>query len=419
MGCDVFISYKRDDQSRVERIAQKLKTIGLEVWFDTRLASGPSFDEQIASQLKTAKIVLVCWSPGAIGSDWVRAEAAMAHGARKLVAVFLEPTDLIPPFNLVHAENLADWNGEDDHAAWAKILVRIAALSQDQELVAWSKIMSDGDSKAMRDWIAAQPPGPLRSTTRYWLSDMGGAPVVLTQPFPTSSRAAQPQGKSGGGSGRAMGVGVLVLLLALVVGGYYAWRTFGAARPEGNTAAAPPTSASVQAASTPAPRTSAGNRVVDGAGRSPSPADAAPAPPVSVPQKTTSAVIEAPVVQQIEITDGTRMRIKPNQLIDFETAQLSDDDGPAFDFEAYVFGGRLRWKSRGSARMSSPIDSMPNKRVCAEATGGATSTDVLMRSPKNYPFLCFITTDGHQGFVSALNDPHEGLVADFAVTFFR
>ena len=38
--CDVFIAYKREERPRVEQLAQKLKAIGLSVWFDTSLASG-------------------------------------------------------------------------------------------------------------------------------------------------------------------------------------------------------------------------------------------------------------------------------------------------------------------------------------------------------------------------------------------
>ena len=155
--CDVFISYKREERPRVDVLAQKLKAVGLKVWFDTKLSAGASFDGQIADALKSARSLLVCWTPGAIGSEWVRGEAAMAHGTKKLVAVFLEPTELIPPFNLIHAENLADWSGEDDHAGWAKLLARLASLSDEPGLVEWAKMIGEGDASALRAWVAAQP----------------------------------------------------------------------------------------------------------------------------------------------------------------------------------------------------------------------------------------------------------------------
>lgn len=178
-GCDVFISYKRGEGAAVEPIARKLKELGLEVWYDTRLETGPSFDEQIASKLRAAKAVLVCWTPDAIGSQWVRGEAAMAHEAGKLVACFLKTTKLIPPFNLLQTENLADWNGEDDHHGWTKVFARIASLSDDRELIAWATLMGQGDPKVLRAWASRQPPGPLRVTTRYWISELDGATVAI------------------------------------------------------------------------------------------------------------------------------------------------------------------------------------------------------------------------------------------------
>jgi hypothetical protein len=175
---DVFISYKREERARVERVAQKLKAIGLRVWFDTRLEAGTAFDEQIASALKSAKAVLVCWTPGAMASEWVRAEAAMAHASARLVAAFFEPTELMPPFNVLHAEDLSDWKGEDDHAGWAKVLTRLAALSDDRKLQAWAGLMSEGEPGALRRWIAENPPGPLRSVARFWLSEGEAAPIA-------------------------------------------------------------------------------------------------------------------------------------------------------------------------------------------------------------------------------------------------
>jgi adenylate cyclase len=104
---DVFISYKREEREAVQIIADKLAALEVEVWFDVGLKSEGSFDSQIADQLSAAKAVLVCWTPGAIASEWVRAEAAQAREADKYVACFLEPTSLIAPFNLVQTEDLS------------------------------------------------------------------------------------------------------------------------------------------------------------------------------------------------------------------------------------------------------------------------------------------------------------------------
>lgn len=220
---DVFISYKRDDRPRVEVIAQKLQAVGLDVWFDTRLTSGPSFDETIAREIRTAKVTLACWTPEAIASEWVRAEAAMAHTAAKLVACFLEPADLIPPFNLVHAESLADWNGEDDHAGWAKLLTRLCSFSTDEKLVNWSRMMSEGQVPGLRKWIASAPPGPLRSTTRFWLSEADTSASTRMEKI-AGGKALKKKAKRkpwGPRTQVAVGVTVIVALFALWQG--YDW----------------------------------------------------------------------------------------------------------------------------------------------------------------------------------------------------
>lgn len=187
-SCDVFISYKRGDGKIVEPVVQKFKQLGLSVWLDTRLEAGPSFDEQIAGKLRAAQAVLVCWTPDAIASQWVRGEAALAHESGKLVACFLKPTKLLPPFNLIQTENLADWDGEDDHAGWSKTLTRIASLSDQDRFIKWAQLMSTGDPAALREWATKQPPGPLRSTSRFWMSELDGATVAIPDVALTSRK---------------------------------------------------------------------------------------------------------------------------------------------------------------------------------------------------------------------------------------
>ena len=103
---DVFVSYKREERESVALISQKLSDLRVDVWFDNKLVPGGAFDEEIASKLRSAAAVLICWTPAAIESEWVRGEASFALQQDKLIACFLEPTELIPPFNLTHAEDL-------------------------------------------------------------------------------------------------------------------------------------------------------------------------------------------------------------------------------------------------------------------------------------------------------------------------
>lgn len=124
-NADVFISYKRDQRPQVEKIAERLQELGLTVWFDAWLESGTSFDEEINQEVRSAKAVLVCWTASAVGSRWVRAEALIGLERGVLTAASLEPVELMPPFNLIHAEDLAGWQGNVTHLNWCRLVDRI------------------------------------------------------------------------------------------------------------------------------------------------------------------------------------------------------------------------------------------------------------------------------------------------------
>lgn len=159
---DVFISYKQEEREAVQIIASALNDLKVSVWFDTKLRAGGSFDEEIAAALESAKAVLVCWTPAAIQSEWVRGEATEGLQANRLAACFLQPTNLIPPFNLTHAENLCAWAGQADDPAWMKLLERIGELIGRPGLAEYANVMRAGASiQEMKAWAEANGADPL------------------------------------------------------------------------------------------------------------------------------------------------------------------------------------------------------------------------------------------------------------------
>src|SRR5262245_53568807 len=159
---DLFISYKREERDAVQIIADTLGDLKVDVWFDRRLTVGGSFDEEIARALRDAKAVLTCWTPAAIASEWVRAEASMAREGDRLVACFLQPTALIPPFNLTHAEDLSAWAGQRDDPAWLKVLDRIGELVGRTGLSTYGAVMRPGaTAQELKAWASANGDDPL------------------------------------------------------------------------------------------------------------------------------------------------------------------------------------------------------------------------------------------------------------------
>ena len=65
----------------------------------------------------------------------------------------LEPTELQPPFNEIHTEDLTHWEGEDSYAAWLKLVDRIGHFTERPGLAEYVRVMGEGGSaKALREW---------------------------------------------------------------------------------------------------------------------------------------------------------------------------------------------------------------------------------------------------------------------------
>jgi hypothetical protein len=125
---DVFISYSRANQEVVRRLAEAVKRLGYDVWWDDELPPHRSYSEVITEKIAEAKAAIVVWSGGSIGSEWVRAEADLARNQKKLIQTSID--DCMPPmpFNQIQFASLAGWEGEDDHPGWIKVKGSLVAL---------------------------------------------------------------------------------------------------------------------------------------------------------------------------------------------------------------------------------------------------------------------------------------------------
>jgi len=82
---DVMISYARADKARVELLASLLEANGHSTWWDKELLAGGAFRGEIEQEIRRAQVVVVIWSAASVKSEWVRAEARLAHNLRKLL----------------------------------------------------------------------------------------------------------------------------------------------------------------------------------------------------------------------------------------------------------------------------------------------------------------------------------------------
>jgi formylglycine-generating enzyme required for sulfatase activity len=166
---DVFISYKREERTAVERLAHELRALGLSVWFDASLSAGESFSDEIDREARSAKAILVCWSPAARGSDWVKAEALIGFTNKTLAACYVAgPDGFDPPapFNATHAEDLRAWLAAPSasHAGWKSLLRRIGWLCGREDVESFGALDVQAPASALRAWLTRHEASPLFMT---------------------------------------------------------------------------------------------------------------------------------------------------------------------------------------------------------------------------------------------------------------
>ena len=97
----VFLSYARADREQAEKLADRLREAGLQVWDpEQELLPGSDFTSNLKEALDTAEAVVVLVSPDAMESRSVSHEIEYALGAKhlrgRLIPVVVRPTKQAP-----------------------------------------------------------------------------------------------------------------------------------------------------------------------------------------------------------------------------------------------------------------------------------------------------------------------------------
>ena len=73
---DIFLSHSSKDKPVVRDIAERLKKDGLRVWFDEwDIRPGDSIPAKIEEGLERSRVLVLCMSANAFGSDWAQLES--------------------------------------------------------------------------------------------------------------------------------------------------------------------------------------------------------------------------------------------------------------------------------------------------------------------------------------------------------
>jgi TolB-like protein len=124
-GPDIFLSYNREDQAVAKRFAEEFEAAGMSVWWDVTLRSGEAYDTVTEDALRSARAVVVLWSPRSVASRWVRAEATLADRNRTLLPARIEACELPIMFELTQTADLAHWQGDVSNPVWLAFLADV------------------------------------------------------------------------------------------------------------------------------------------------------------------------------------------------------------------------------------------------------------------------------------------------------
>lgn len=105
---DVFISYKKEEADKAQRLVEALEAAGYSAVYDaTSLNLNENFADKLESLIRRARRVVVLWTEKSSASDWVRDEARLARDLDKYLGVVVEPkTDIALDLRNLHKIDL-------------------------------------------------------------------------------------------------------------------------------------------------------------------------------------------------------------------------------------------------------------------------------------------------------------------------
>lgn len=168
---DIFISYAREDESRVIDLANEFERLGWTVWHDRNIGASAEFDQAIEHALDAATCVVVVWSRSSIASRWVRAEAARAEDQGKLIPVSFE-RDVRPPlpFNQLNVARLGSTSLAHPTGGELALLTEIAARTRKAPR-GMDPRLATGRPAGGRSGARTVTAGTWRLTTRFFLAE--------------------------------------------------------------------------------------------------------------------------------------------------------------------------------------------------------------------------------------------------------
>ena len=128
-ACDLFLSYKAEDRTRLRPLVAALESDGFSIWWDAHIAGGANWRREIEDHLDAARCVIVAWSKRSIApeGEFVRDEARRARRLGTYLPVRIDAVEPPLGFGEIQALPLNGWKGRKDDPRYVALIAAVRA----------------------------------------------------------------------------------------------------------------------------------------------------------------------------------------------------------------------------------------------------------------------------------------------------
>jgi hypothetical protein len=126
---DVVICYSRENQATARQLAEGISRLGYEVWRDEEAGTEAESTERVTDKIAGAKAAIVIWSASSAASEWIKSEAILARGMKRLIQASADDKPPPIPFDAGQVASISSWLGDDAHPGWTSIKASLASLA--------------------------------------------------------------------------------------------------------------------------------------------------------------------------------------------------------------------------------------------------------------------------------------------------
>jgi len=159
---DVFLSHSAKDKTVVRELAERLRADGLKVWFDEWvLKPGDSIPAKIEEGLEHSRVLVLCMSANAFGSDWAQLESGTfrfrdpLNKERRFIPLRLD--DALIKGSLAQFLYI-NWRPADREQQYAKLVATCRPPSKVSTVKALSTVKQLSEGTTQLDFSAGWPP---------------------------------------------------------------------------------------------------------------------------------------------------------------------------------------------------------------------------------------------------------------------